>query len=84
VLDLLYREAAVSGLAAAINIKHKAVLSLAYATGLRSSEVVSLKLTDIDRDRMVIRVEQGKSLPPRRRGARRIATSFFRPSRSRY
>src|SRR6202022_4944354 len=31
-----------------------------YATGLQSSEVVSLKLTDIDRDRMVIRVEQGK------------------------
>jgi len=47
-------------LASATNIKHRAVLSLAYATGLRSSEVVSLKLTDIDRDRMVIRVEQGK------------------------
>jgi integrase len=47
-------------LAAATNIKHKALLSLAYATGLRASEVVSLKLTDIDRDRMVIRVEQGK------------------------
>src|SRR5436190_1957519 len=47
-------------LASATNIKHKAALSLAYATGLRSSEVVSLKLTDIDRDRMVIRVEQGK------------------------
>ena len=47
-------------LASAINIKHRAILSLAYATGLRSSEVVSLKLTDIDRDRMVIRVEQGK------------------------
>jgi len=47
-------------LTSATNIKHKAVLSLAYATGLRSSEVVSLKLTDIDRDRMVIRVEQGK------------------------
>ena len=47
-------------LAAATNIKHKAILSLAYATGLRASEVVSLKLTDIDRDRMVIRVEQGK------------------------
>ena len=31
-------------------------MSLAYATGLRSSEVVSLKLTDIDSDRMVIRV----------------------------
>jgi site-specific recombinase XerD len=44
----------------ATNIKHRALLSLAYATGLRASEVVSLKLTDIDRERMVIRVEQGK------------------------
>jgi site-specific recombinase XerD len=47
-------------LASARNIKHKALLSLAYATGLRASEVVSLKLTDIDRDRMLVRVEQGK------------------------
>jgi site-specific recombinase XerD len=47
-------------LTSATNIKHKAVLSLAYATGLRASEVVSLQLTDIDRERMVIRVEQGK------------------------
>ena len=47
-------------LAAATNTKHRAILSLAYATGLRASEVVSLKLTDIDRDRMLIRVEQGK------------------------
>jgi integrase/recombinase XerD len=46
-------------LASTTNIKHKAALSLTYATGLRSSEVVSLKLTDIDSDRMVIRVEQG-------------------------
>jgi integrase len=46
-------------LASATNIKHRAALSLTYATGLRSSEVVSLKLTDIDGDRMVIRVEQG-------------------------
>ena len=47
-------------LAAATNIKHRAILSLAYATGLRASEVVSLKLTDVDSDRMIIRVEQGK------------------------
>ena len=47
-------------LASATNIKHKALLSLAYATGLRASEVVSLKLTDIDRERMIIRVEEGK------------------------
>src|SRR5246127_2293726 len=47
-------------LAAATNIKHRTILSLAYATGLRASEVVSLKLTNIDRHRMLIRVEQGK------------------------
>ena len=64
--------------------KATAVLSLAYATGLRASEVVSLKLTDIDRNRMVIRVEQGKSLPSRKRGVRRIGTSFSRLSCLRY
>jgi integrase len=47
-------------LASTTNIKQKAVLSLTYATCLRASEVISLKLTDIDSDRMVIRVEQGK------------------------
>ena len=47
-------------LASTTNIKQKTVLSLTYATGLRASEVISLKLTDIDRDRMLIRVEQGK------------------------
>jgi integrase/recombinase XerD len=47
-------------LASSANIKHKAALSLAYATGLRASEVISLKLTDIDSDRMIIRVEEGK------------------------
>jgi integrase/recombinase XerD len=47
-------------LASATNLKHKAALSLAYATGLRAPEVISLKLTDIDSERMVIRVEQGK------------------------
>jgi integrase/recombinase XerD len=57
---VLSREEVGRLLASATNIKHKALLSLAYATGLRASEVVSLKLTDIDRDHMVIRVEQGK------------------------
>jgi site-specific recombinase XerD len=47
-------------LASTTNIKHKAALSLTYATGLRRSEVVSLRVTDIDSDRMLIRVEQGK------------------------
>ncbi len=41
-------------------LKARAVLSLAYGAGLRASEVVSLKVTDIDSGRQVIRVEQGK------------------------
>ena len=46
--------------AAIANLKHRAALMTAYAAGLRVSEVVALKITDIDRQRMVIRVEQGK------------------------
>jgi len=41
-------------------LKARAALSLAYGAGLRASEVVSLKVTDIDSQRQVIRVEQGK------------------------
>jgi len=45
---------------AAPNLKAKAALAVAYGTGLRASEVVHLKVGDIDRERRVIRVEQGK------------------------
>src|SRR5215469_6055114 len=41
-------------------LKYKAALSVAYGAGLRASEVVSLKVSDIDSKRMLIRVEQGK------------------------
>jgi len=44
----------------ATNLKHRAVLSVAYGAGLRASEVVHLKVTDIDSDRMILRVVQGK------------------------
>jgi len=40
--------------------KYKAALSVAYGAGLRAAEVTSLKVGDIDSNRMVIRVEQGK------------------------
>jgi site-specific recombinase XerD len=45
---------------AATSLKYEAALSLAYGAGLRASEVVSLKISDIDREREVIRIEQGK------------------------
>jgi len=45
---------------AAPGLKYKAALSVAYGAGLRVSEVVALKVSDIDSKRMVIRVEQGK------------------------
>ena len=45
---------------AAPNLKSKAALSVAYGAGLRASEVCHLKITDIDSERMLIRVEQGK------------------------
>jgi len=47
-------------LGAAPGLKYRAALSVAYGTGLRASEVVSLKISDIDSERVVIRVEQGK------------------------
>jgi integrase len=52
---------------AAPGLKYKAALSVADGAGLRASEVISLKISDIDSARMVIRVEQGKG--------RRTATS---------
>ena len=41
-------------------LKHRAVLMTCYASGLRISEAVALKVANIDRPRMLIHVEQGK------------------------
>ncbi|MFM0147702.1 tyrosine-type recombinase/integrase, partial [Paraburkholderia sp. RL18-085-BIA-A] len=45
---------------AAGNLKHQTALSVAYGAGLRASEVVALKVTDVDSQRMTLRIEQGK------------------------
>ncbi len=42
------------------SVKYKAALSLAYGAGLRVSEVISLKVSDIDSKRMLLRIERGK------------------------
>jgi site-specific recombinase XerD len=47
-------------LAATTCLKHRAALSVAYGAGLRVAEVASLKVGDIDSQRMLIIVERGK------------------------
>jgi site-specific recombinase XerD len=57
---ILSREEVGRLIAAAGNLKHQTALALAYGTGLRVNEVVSLKVGDIDSQRMTLRVERGK------------------------
>ena len=47
-------------IAATGNLKHQTALSVAYGAGLRASEVVALKVGDVDGQRMTLRIEQGK------------------------
>jgi site-specific recombinase XerD len=46
--------------AGVVSYKHRIILMTAYSAGLRISEAVHLQLSDIDSERMVIRVRQGK------------------------
>ena len=57
---VLSREEVSSLLAATRNLKHQTALSIAYGAGLRASEVISLKIGDIDSTRMTLRIQQGK------------------------
>jgi site-specific recombinase XerD len=42
------------------NIKHRCIVELLYGSGLRRSELLNLKITDVDSKRMLIRVQSGK------------------------
>jgi integrase/recombinase XerD len=57
---VLSREEVARLIDAAGKPKYQAALSVAYGAGLRASEVVGLKVSDIDSARMTLRVEQGK------------------------
>ena len=57
---VLSREEVARLIDAAGKPKYQAVLSVAYGAGLRASEVIALKVGDIDSTRMTLRVEQGK------------------------
>jgi site-specific recombinase XerD len=57
---VLSREEVARLIEAAGQPKYQAALSVAYGAGLRASEVVALKVGDIDSTRMTLRIEQGK------------------------
>jgi site-specific recombinase XerD len=74
-------------LSAAPNLKHRVLLMTIYAAGLRVGEAVRLRVTDIDSQRMLIRVEQGKGkkdrytlLSPRLLEELRQYYRIYRPS----
>ena len=45
---------------AAGNLQARAILMALYSTGMRRSELVSLRVEDIDSERMVIHIRKGK------------------------
>ena len=58
--EVLSEEEVVKILNATENLKHKAILMTIYSAGLRVSELINLRIKDIDSNRMQIRVEQAK------------------------
>ncbi len=84
--QILSREEVSALIEQTTNLKHRAILMTAYGAGLRLNEICHLKLTDIDSDRMTIRVEQGKGakdrytlLSPRLLAELRRYWMFYRP-----
>jgi integrase/recombinase XerD len=58
--NVLSKEEVKSILEAPVNLKHKAMLCLIYACGLRRSELLNIRLQDIHRERMVLFIRQSK------------------------
>ncbi|MGH7331206.1 MAG: tyrosine-type recombinase/integrase [Candidatus Rokuibacteriota bacterium] len=75
--EILSRDEVWRLLEACVFPRHRLLLATTYAAGLRVSEVVALKVTDIDPDRMTIRVALGKGGKDRHR-----AVSHRRPRRA--
>jgi len=58
--EILSREEVARLLNGVANLRHRVLLMTTYGAGLRVSEVTRLRVSDIDSQRMLIRVEQGK------------------------
>ena len=84
--EILSREEVARLLAAARNLRDRVALMIPYAAGLRVAELAHLRVTDIDSQRMALRVEQGKGgrdrytlLPPDLLEALRLYWRAYRP-----
>ncbi|MDB5821772.1 MAG: int [Herminiimonas sp.] len=84
---ILSREEVTRFLESVDSLKHRTLLMTAYAAGLRISEATHLKVTDIDSQRMMLRVDQGKGrkdryvmLSPRLLDALRLYWKAVRPT----
>jgi site-specific recombinase XerD len=66
-------------------LKYRAALGISYGAGLRASEVCNLKVTDIDSDRMLIHVDEGKNGKDRKAmlspGLLELLRDYWRESR---
>jgi len=58
--DVLSKEEIASMIKSTKNLKHKSIIVIIYSCGLRRSEAINLKLTDIDSKRMLVKIRRGK------------------------
>jgi site-specific recombinase XerD len=75
---VISEEKIVKGLLSIENIKHKVLLMTAYSAGLRVSEVVSIKVANIDSDRMQIFIEDAKGKKDRVVPLSKVALALLR------
>jgi len=68
------------------NLKHRVIIAFIYATGLRISETLNIKLSDIDSDRLELFIHQGKGnkdrivrIPQKLLGLLRVYYKKFKP-----
>ena len=66
------------------NIKHRAILMLIYSSGLRLMETAHLKVTDVDSNRMLLRIKQGKGSKDRNTILSKAALKVLREYWSQY
>ena len=75
---VISEEKIIEGLVKMENVKHKMLLVMAYSAGLRVSEVVKLKVTDIDADRMQIFIARAKGKKDRMATLGRLSLGLLR------